>query len=1216
MPWPGITDYSEAIQNPWLCFKGTALEAGVVAPDRRGRPLVFSGAFACVYQVSVGGRKYAVRCFTREVRDQQTRYNQLSEYLINVLPPSFVHFEYLERGISVRGDWYPIVKMDWVEGESLSSFVGSKLKEPDTLLRIAAQWRGGPAASLSGLRIAHNDLQHGNVMVQGDGNIRLVDYDGIFLPQFRGERSPELGHKNYQHPLRKAEDYDAYVDNFPSLVIYLSLLAIASDPSLWDAFFNDDNLIFTSDDYADPGKSPLFDRLRKCPDPTVAKLAERLEECCALPVEEIPDLHCIPLPGPTPPPPGDARLRGLTLSDGTNPVSLNRAFDPVTTGYTASVAHSVASVRVTPTVKDPSATVTVEGIRVGSGSASPAIALTEGASKDISVDVTAQDGVTTTTYTIRVTRQRSPGPSLKGLTLYDGTNLVSLNPDFNTATTDYEATVPNPVASVRVIPTVSDQGATVTVEGIGVSSSLVSRAIPLTEGASRAIRVVVTAQDGVTTKTYTIRVARQPSSDASLRGLRLSGGSLNPVFAVSATDYEASVANSVASVRMTPTVNHQGATVTVEGVRVQSGSVSRAIALTAGVPKAISVVVTAQDGKATKTYTITVTRQPLPDATLSRLELSDGTTPVSLNPDFHPATTGYTASVANSVASVRVTPTVNDKGATIAVEGVRVRSGSASRAIPLTVGVTKAINVVMTAQDGVTTKNYTIRVTRKPPNGGTPPWRKLLLAGAGLVAGVILAVEVTTGGVSGMIPGLAPESETPTPTPVIAATPMPTAVAPTPTDTPIPPLAPIDTPTPMPAPASTPTLTPPPAPTSTATLTPTPFPTRTPRPVPTSTPTHTPTATLIPTPFPTRTPTPVPTNTSTPTVVPIATPTHTPTATATPTNTPTPTPTHTATPTPTQTPLPGGRLEAAATSLAVGETTVVTVTDLWLVQKYYLKFSDHIGIDNCSTGTNTSIEYSQPLPVVIKGCEPGEAELSLVNSLTQEELGVLKLTVREPPPAPTAIPTPTATHTPVPLPVITITTEGREVEGGEGLTLRATVENHVSVLWSGPGRFEGPLDALEIFWVAPAAQDTSQTIEITLTAMNSAGVSSTATITFVVRALQRLPTPEPTQLPHTRGVEAPVLEQLKEGFLTIKWEAPCQNCGLRGWILAIRIMYRTTIVVPWNEQETQDQLKPIPVQPGHTYEARVRARYASGDSEWSPTGSLTIPEPSPTPTTE
>ena len=184
MPWPGITDFSEAVQNPQLCFKGTELEAASVSVNQRGMPLVFSGSFACVYPVSVANSTYAVRCFTREVSDQQTRYEELSNYLLNVLPPSFVHFEYREHGISLRGGhWYPIVKMEWVDGELLSRFVESRLNQPATLRRIAAQWRGGPTASLRGLRIAHNDLQHGNVMVQRDGRIRLVDYDGMFLPQ-------------------------------------------------------------------------------------------------------------------------------------------------------------------------------------------------------------------------------------------------------------------------------------------------------------------------------------------------------------------------------------------------------------------------------------------------------------------------------------------------------------------------------------------------------------------------------------------------------------------------------------------------------------------------------------------------------------------------------------------------------------------------------------------------------------------------------------------------------------------------------------------------------------------------------------------------------------------------------------------------------------------------------------------------------------------------
>ena len=293
MPWPTITDFNDTIQNPLLCFKGTELEDGVVAVNQRGTPLVFSGAFACVYKVSAGGRTFAVRCFSHEVKDQQTRYNQLSDHLNEVDSPTFVGFEYLKNGIIFKGDWYPIVKMEWVDGEPLSKFVGSRLDEPDTLKRVANRWRWTTTPNLRGLHIAHNDLQHGNVMVQGDRNIRLVDYDGMFLPQYHGERSPELGHKNYQHPQRSAEDYDDYIDNFPSLVIYLSLLAVASDRGLWEYFHNDDNLIFTGNDYAVPESSEIFKGLKDSPNPTVAKLTKYLEKCCTLPVDKVPDLETV-----------------------------------------------------------------------------------------------------------------------------------------------------------------------------------------------------------------------------------------------------------------------------------------------------------------------------------------------------------------------------------------------------------------------------------------------------------------------------------------------------------------------------------------------------------------------------------------------------------------------------------------------------------------------------------------------------------------------------------------------------------------------------------------------------------------------------------------------------------------------------------------------------------------------------------------------------------
>ena len=214
MPWPSLADFTGAIQNPAVCFDDPGLAGGQAElhPQRR-TPLVYTGNFAAVYPVTCGADKYAVRCFTREVKDQQERYSHLDNYLRGVRPDSFVSFQYRERGIKIRGEWYPIVTMTWVEGRRLDRFVEDNLSRPDRILDVCARWRGANG-SLRGLKIAHNDLQHGNIMVQSDGTIRLVDYDSIFLPQFKGQPSPEGGHPQYQHPLRKMADYGEYVDNF------------------------------------------------------------------------------------------------------------------------------------------------------------------------------------------------------------------------------------------------------------------------------------------------------------------------------------------------------------------------------------------------------------------------------------------------------------------------------------------------------------------------------------------------------------------------------------------------------------------------------------------------------------------------------------------------------------------------------------------------------------------------------------------------------------------------------------------------------------------------------------------------------------------------------------------------------------------------------------------------------------------------------------------
>ena len=177
--------------------------------------------------------------------------------------------------------------------------------------------------------------------------------------------------------------------------------------------------------------------------------------------------------------------------------------------------------------------------------------------------------------------------------------------------------------------------------GAAVTSGSASNVIGLNVG-SNTITVVVTAQDD-TTKTYTVTVMRESSSNADLSGLTLSSGTLNPTFGAGTTSYTASVGNSVSSLTVTPTVADPTATVTVNGASVASGSASNGIGLNVG-SNTITVVVTAQDGTTTKTYTVTVTREAANSSSPSDGSSSGGP-PSSGSPSTGNSQSGKTAGI-------------------------------------------------------------------------------------------------------------------------------------------------------------------------------------------------------------------------------------------------------------------------------------------------------------------------------------------------------------------------------------------------------------------------------------------------------------------------------------------------------------------------------------------------------------------------------------------
>src|SRR5581483_5517227 len=178
-------------------------------------PSVWSGNLAQVHALQLGAKRWAVKCFTRSSPDIKRRYAAIASAVAAARLPFCVGFQFLDDEILVNGRRYPIVKMDWVSGTTLDAFVKTHLTDPSALVSIARQLLQA-VHSMEACGIAHGDLQHGNIILTTQG-LKLVDYDGIFVPAFRGQEAPELGLPGYQHPRRSARDYNARLDRFAVL---------------------------------------------------------------------------------------------------------------------------------------------------------------------------------------------------------------------------------------------------------------------------------------------------------------------------------------------------------------------------------------------------------------------------------------------------------------------------------------------------------------------------------------------------------------------------------------------------------------------------------------------------------------------------------------------------------------------------------------------------------------------------------------------------------------------------------------------------------------------------------------------------------------------------------------------------------------------------------------------------------------------------------------
>ena len=265
MQYPLISEYLAAIREA----KDNLDKLSHLVPvmDKYGEPYRSSGAFAVVFKMKdeQTGKYYALKCFTEEQEGRAEAYRQIAEELEFVDSPYITSVKYLEKEMFVdsncEDEEFPVLLMDWIEGETMETYIAANYTDTHAMAMLCYRFCK-MAAWLRSQSFAHGDIKPDNIMVRPDGTLTLVDYDGMFVPAMKGQKSPTIGTKDFSHPLRTIDDFDETIDDFALASIALSLKAISLDPSLLKSYGASDRLLFSAADFLDLSKSKTFAALQ------------------------------------------------------------------------------------------------------------------------------------------------------------------------------------------------------------------------------------------------------------------------------------------------------------------------------------------------------------------------------------------------------------------------------------------------------------------------------------------------------------------------------------------------------------------------------------------------------------------------------------------------------------------------------------------------------------------------------------------------------------------------------------------------------------------------------------------------------------------------------------------------------------------------------------------------------------------------------------------
>ena len=275
MQYPLISEYVRAIQDASNNLDELAHLVPVL--DDHGEPYRSSGAFAVVFKMKdeQTGKCYALKCFIEEQEGRAEAYRQIADELELVDSSYITSVKYLDKEIfvdsSCEEDEFPVLLMDWIDGETMETYIAENYQDNYAMAMLCYRFCK-MAAWLRSQPFAHGDIKPDNIMVRPDGSLTLVDYDGMFVPAMKGQKSPTIGTKDFSHPLRTVDDFDETIDDFALASIALSLKAISLKPSLLDEYGAADRLLFSVNDYNKLCKINLWKKLSKIKNMEIKKL--------------------------------------------------------------------------------------------------------------------------------------------------------------------------------------------------------------------------------------------------------------------------------------------------------------------------------------------------------------------------------------------------------------------------------------------------------------------------------------------------------------------------------------------------------------------------------------------------------------------------------------------------------------------------------------------------------------------------------------------------------------------------------------------------------------------------------------------------------------------------------------------------------------------------------------------------------------------------------